>query len=42
MKKAIEELGYVPDSAAQSLSRRRKEVIGIVCIERPANHTSRT
>jgi len=38
VKKAIEELGYVPDSAAQSLSRRRKEVIGIVCIERPANH----
>jgi LacI family transcriptional regulator len=37
VKKAIEELGYVPDSAAQSLSRRRKEVIGIVCIERPAN-----
>jgi LacI family transcriptional regulator len=38
VKKAIEELGYVPDSAAQSLSRRRKEIIGIVCIERPANH----
>jgi LacI family transcriptional regulator len=38
VKKAIEELGYVPDSAAQSLSRRRKEVIGIVCVERPANH----
>lgn len=37
VKKAIDELGYVPDSAAQSLSRRRKEVIGIVCIERPAN-----
>lgn len=32
VKKAIEELEYVPDSAAQSLSRRRKEVIGIVCI----------
>jgi LacI family transcriptional regulator len=32
---AIEELGYVPDSAAQSLSRRRKDVIGLVCIERP-------
>jgi LacI family transcriptional regulator len=31
---AIEELGYVPDSAAQSLSRRRKDVIGLVCIER--------
>jgi LacI family transcriptional regulator len=31
---AIEELGYVPDGAAQSLSRRRKDVIGIVCVER--------
>ena len=30
----IAELGYVPDSAAQSLSRRRKEVIGLVCVER--------
>jgi len=30
----IEELGYVPDGAAQSLSRRRKDVIGLVCIER--------
>ena len=30
----IEQLGYVPDSAAQSLSRRRKDVIGLVCIER--------
>lgn len=29
----IEALGYVPDSAAQSLSRRRKEVIGLVSIE---------
>jgi LacI family transcriptional regulator len=32
----IEELGYVPDGAAQSLSRRRKDVIGIVCTEREA------
>ncbi|MFY9932514.1 MAG: LacI family DNA-binding transcriptional regulator [Streptosporangiaceae bacterium] len=31
---AIEELGYVPDGAAQSLSRRRKDVIGMVCMER--------
>ncbi len=31
---AIEELGYVPDGAAQSLSRRRKDVIGMVCVER--------
>jgi len=30
----IEQLGYVPDSAAQSLSRRRKDVIGLVTIER--------
>lgn len=32
---AIEELGYIPDGAAQSLSRRRKEVIGLICCERP-------
>jgi LacI family transcriptional regulator len=32
----IEELGYVPDGAAQSLSRRRKDVIGLVCVERLA------
>ena len=32
----IEELGYVPDGAAQSLSRRRKHVIGLVCLERKA------
>jgi LacI family transcriptional regulator len=32
----IEELGYVPDGAAQSLSRRRKDVIGLVCVERTA------
>lgn len=31
---AIEELGYVPDGAAQSLSRRRKNVIGLACKER--------
>jgi len=31
---AIEQLGYVPDGAAQSLSRRRKDVIGMVCLER--------
>ena len=29
----IETLGYVPDGAAQSLSRRRKEVIGLVALE---------
>jgi LacI family transcriptional regulator len=30
----IDQLGYVPDGAAQSLSRRRKHVIGLVCVER--------
>jgi LacI family transcriptional regulator len=29
----IEQLGYVPNGAAQSLSRRRKNVIGLVCVE---------
>jgi LacI family transcriptional regulator len=32
----IEQLGYVPDGAAQSLSRRRKDVIGLVSVERTA------
>ena len=32
----IEQLGYVPDGAAQSLSRRRKDVIGLVGVQ----HTS--
>jgi LacI family transcriptional regulator len=36
VQQAIEELGYVPDGAAQSLSRRRKDVIGLVCVERHA------
>ena len=36
VQQAIDELGYVPDGAAQSLSRRRKDVIGLVCVERPA------
>ena len=35
---AIEELGYVPDSAAQSLSRGRKDVIGLVCKEREVDY----
>jgi LacI family transcriptional regulator len=30
----IEQLGYVPDGAAQSLSRRHKDVIGLVGVER--------
>lgn len=33
VRAAIEELGYVPDGAAQSLARNRKEVIGLVCVE---------
>jgi LacI family transcriptional regulator len=33
VKQVIEQLGYVPDGAAQSLSRRRKEIIGFVCVE---------
>jgi LacI family transcriptional regulator len=36
VRQAIEELGYVPDGAGRSLSRRRKDVIGLVCVERPA------
>ena len=36
VQQAIEELGYVPDGAAQSLSRRRKDVIGLVAVERHA------
>ena len=31
--RVIEQLGYVPNGAAQSLSRRRKNVIGLVCVE---------
>ena len=34
MLEVIDQLGYVPDGAAQSLSRRRKNVIGLVCVER--------
>jgi LacI family transcriptional regulator len=30
----IEELGYVPDGSAQSLSRRRKDIIGLAGLER--------
>jgi LacI family transcriptional regulator len=29
----IDALGYVPDSAAQSMARKRKEVIGLVAVE---------
>ena len=35
----IEALGYVPDSAAQSMGRGRKEVIGLVAIESRAPET---
>jgi LacI family transcriptional regulator len=38
VQQVIEELGYVPDGAAQSLSRRSKNVIGLVCVERLAPH----
>jgi LacI family transcriptional regulator len=34
----INQLGYVPDGAAQSLSRRQKNVIGLVGVERLAPH----
>jgi LacI family transcriptional regulator len=34
VQQAIDELGYVPDGAAQSLSRRRKDIIGMACVER--------
>lgn len=34
VRAAIEELGYVPDGAAQSLARgSRKDIIGLVCVE---------
>jgi DNA-binding LacI/PurR family transcriptional regulator len=34
VQQAIDELGYVPDGAAQSLSRRRRDIIGMMCVER--------
>jgi len=34
VQQAIDELGYVPDGAGQSLSRRRKDIIGMMCLER--------
>lgn len=37
VNEVIEQLGYVPDGAAQSLSRRRKEVIGLVSVERTSD-----
>jgi LacI family transcriptional regulator len=42
VRAAIEELGYVPDAAAQSLARNRKDIIGLVYLERdvvtPSQH----
>lgn len=34
VREVIDQLGYVPDGAAQSLSRRQKDVIGLVGVER--------
>jgi LacI family transcriptional regulator len=36
VRSVIEQVGFVPDGAAQSLSRRRKSVIGLVGVERLA------
>jgi LacI family transcriptional regulator len=33
VQEVIEALGYVPDSAAQSMARKRKEMIGLVAID---------
>jgi len=38
VRDVIDQLGYVPDGAAQSLSRRQKHVIGLVGVERLAPH----
>jgi LacI family transcriptional regulator len=38
VRQIIDQLGYVPDGAAQSLSRRQKHVIGLVGVERLAPH----
>ena len=38
VREVIDQLGYVPDGAAQSLSRRQKNVIGLVGVERLAPH----
>ena len=36
----IEALGYVPDSAAQSMARQRKEVVGLLAVEKRSPDTS--
>jgi LacI family transcriptional regulator len=38
VRQVIDQLGYVPDGAAQSLSRRQKHIIGLVGVERLAPH----
>jgi len=38
VRDVIDQLGYVPDGAAQSLSRRQKHIIGLVGVERLAAH----
>ena len=35
----IDEVGFVPDASAQGLSRRRKEIIGLVALERGIDET---
>jgi LacI family transcriptional regulator len=35
----IDEVGFVPDASAQGLSRRRKEIIGLVALERGVTET---
>jgi len=35
----IDEVGFVPDASAQGLSRRRKEIIGLVALERGVDET---
>ncbi len=34
VRRAIDELGFVPDGSAQGLSRRRKDIIGLAALER--------
>ena len=35
----IDEVGFIPDASAQGLSRRRKEIIGLVALERGVTET---
>src|SRR5260370_33534979 len=34
VRRAIDDLGFVPDGSAQGLSRRRKDIIGLAALER--------